>query len=325
MKELDGSNFLRQRIVLSLISGTPVRISNIRAEQGGIVDYEASFIRLVEKITNGSRIEINHTGTQLVFFPGVIIGGPIYHECPNSRAMGYFLEPLLVLCPFGKLPLVLEMTGVTNNNCDVSVDLLRTCVLPQLPRFGIVGADLKIKARGALPNGGGRVLLNLPTIKSVSAFQFLDPGKVSKIRGIAYCTRISPQMANRMQEAARSILTRFIPNVFIYTDVFKGDESGKSPGYALSLVAETDTDVRYSTECAYKPRLDENDIEENLQNDYAFPAPEDLGIRVARQILQEIKNGGTIDAISQWIHVMFMAIGPEDVSKVRVGTITPFT
>ncbi|KAL0607265.1 RNA 3'-terminal phosphate cyclase-like protein [Plecturocebus cupreus] len=31
-------------------------------QSSGITDFEASFIRLLDKITNGSRIEINQTG-----------------------------------------------------------------------------------------------------------------------------------------------------------------------------------------------------------------------------------------------------------------------
>ena len=57
-----------------------------------MLDYEASFLRLLEKMTNGSTIEINHTGTMVTYHPGIISGGTIRHECPNSRGIGYFLE-----------------------------------------------------------------------------------------------------------------------------------------------------------------------------------------------------------------------------------------
>lgn len=42
-------------------------IKNIRNEDDspGIQDFEANFLRLIEKITNGCRIEINESGTIL--------------------------------------------------------------------------------------------------------------------------------------------------------------------------------------------------------------------------------------------------------------------
>ena len=155
-------------------------------------------------------------------------------------------------------------------------------------------------------------------------------------------------MANRVMDASRSLLTRYIPDVYIYTDVYKGAESGKSPGFALTLVAESTTDCLLSAECAYQPRSYKNeihDINENemklesesnmnapesnlsspLVNDYHFPTPEDLGVRGARLLLQEIKKGGCADTLSQWMHVLFIALGPEDVGKVRLGSLSPFT
>jgi RNA 3'-terminal phosphate cyclase-like protein len=139
-------------------------------------------------------------------------------------------------------------------------------------------------------------------------------------------------MANRMQESARSLLTRYIPDVYIYTDVFKGTESGFSPGYALSLVAETDSDVLISTECTYQ-RPDASaqedsvvkDVMDMLVEEYTFPTPEDLGIRCARQLLTEIKKGGCVDSNSQWMTLLFMTLGPVDVSKVKFGKLTKFT
>jgi RNA 3'-terminal phosphate cyclase-like protein len=219
------------------------------------------------------------------------------------------------------------------------MDSIRTVTLPQLKRFGIDGAQLKISKRGAPPLGGGEVIFTCPTVRSLSPVQFVEQGEIKRIRGIAYATRMSPQMANRVMDSAKGVLIRYIPDVYIYTDVYKGFESGKSPGYALSLVAESTTDALLSSECAYQPRAHilesqeeltgSKDVlqlaDEILENDYNFPTPEDLGIRAARLLLQEIKKGGCVDTFSQWLYVLFIALGPEDVGKFRIGNLTPFT
>ena len=72
-------------------------------------------------MTNGCFIEISYTGTSILYRPGVIMGGKIHHDCPPSRSMGYFLEPLIALAPFGKKNLQLTLTGITNDNVDLSV------------------------------------------------------------------------------------------------------------------------------------------------------------------------------------------------------------
>ena len=67
-----------------------------------MTDYEASFLRLIEKITNGCGIKINETGTKVSYKPGVLVGG-IGHShdcgCVSRRACtcrGRFLNALLL-------------------------------------------------------------------------------------------------------------------------------------------------------------------------------------------------------------------------------------
>lgn len=85
----------------------------------------------------------------------------------------------------------------------------------------------KITKRGAPPLGGGEIVFNCCSVRQLKPVQYIDEGRIKRIRGIAYCTRVSPQTANRMVESARSLLNRYIPDVYIYTDVYKGAESGK--------------------------------------------------------------------------------------------------
>src|SRR5579859_1029949 len=65
--------------------------------------------------------KFKYLGTTVLYKPGIITGGKIYHECDTSRAIGYFLEPLVVLAPFGKQIFDLTLTGITNDNIDISV------------------------------------------------------------------------------------------------------------------------------------------------------------------------------------------------------------
>lgn len=46
-------------------------------------------------------------------------------------------------------------------------------------------------------------------------------------------------MTNRMIEAAKGVLLKYIPDVFILTDHRKGPASGLSPGFGITLTAET--------------------------------------------------------------------------------------
>lgn len=69
----------------------------------------------MDKITNGSRIELGETGTSLYYNPGLLAGGEVEHDCGLERGIGYYLEAVMALAPFCKSPLSLKLRGVTNN------------------------------------------------------------------------------------------------------------------------------------------------------------------------------------------------------------------
>lgn len=90
-----GSSFLRQKLILSVLSGKPVRILEIRTleDEPGLREYEISLVRLLDKVTNGTVIELNETGTSLYFQPGLLYGGVIEHDCSLQRGIGrYFIK-----------------------------------------------------------------------------------------------------------------------------------------------------------------------------------------------------------------------------------------
>lgn len=78
-----------------------------------------------------------------------MIGGPITHDCPLSRSVGYFLELVVPIACFMKKPLVLTLRGATTDDKDLGVDLIRTVTLPHLALFGIEdGMEFKVGPSG---------------------------------------------------------------------------------------------------------------------------------------------------------------------------------
>lgn len=176
------------------------------SETPGLQDCEASFLRLMDKLCNGMELEINETGTALRYSPGVLAGGVIEHDCGLSRSVGWFIEGLLPLLPFCKKPVSLSLTGITSDAVDWGVDALRAVVLPFLSQFGLAsegGFTLTVQARGCAPMGGGKVRLTCPVVRELSPISITDEGLVKKVRGVAFCCRTSPQVANRLGAASR--------------------------------------------------------------------------------------------------------------------------
>lgn len=64
------------------------------------------------------------------------------------------------------------------------------------------------------------------------------------------CLQVPPQNTNRMVDAARGVLNQLLADVYIFTDAMSGAAAGASPGYGLTLVAETTTGCLISAEAA---------------------------------------------------------------------------
>lgn len=79
------------------------------------LEYEVNLLRLLDKMTNGTYLEVNETGTSFSFSPGSLIGGQLVHECCKLRGLGYYLEVVFALAPFCKKQLHITLRGVTNN------------------------------------------------------------------------------------------------------------------------------------------------------------------------------------------------------------------
>ncbi|CAM9740500.1 unnamed protein product [Ectocarpus sp. 12 AP-2014] len=317
-----GSKHFRQRVVCSVLSGRAIRIDDIRPfptttdyqeeVQMGIMGHEAAFLRLVDKLTNGTQVEINETGTTLRFKPGYVTGGRESHDCGTSRSLGWFIEGLLPLALFSKTPFNLTLSGITNDDVDLSVDALKAVTLPLLKHFGVAeegGLELKVKRRGAPPGGGGLVEFICPIVRELKPIDFTEPGLIKRIRGNAYCTKVSPQIANRVAESSRGLLNRLLPDVWVHTDHHAGRTGGESPGFALSLVAESTTGVLLVAETAAEKGT----------------LPEDLGNLGSKLILEEIKNGGCVDSSHQSLAMLLMVLCPEDVSRLRIGKLTRYS
>lgn len=350
---LDGNVGFRQKIVLATLTDKAVDLRGIRAsdlEPGirgdlrftltgwcsddlSLLDYELRFVQLVEKITCGSRFKISDTGTGVWYEPGVITGGKVTHDCGTSRGVGYFLEPLLALAPFTKSGLDVTLKGVTNNNLDVSVDVIRTVLIPLMSKFSdkLRDIELKIAKRGADPGGGGEITLRCPPVEHLEPVDLVDCGKIAKIRGIAYSARVSPQIASRVANTARGALTKYIPNVYVFTDSYRGATSGLSPGYALSLVAQSTTGSLLSAELSSCPGAsDPRGSSPAGGGDLAklrgrLSSPEDLALTTVSMLLAQIEGGGYVDSVSQWLAITFCVFNTQDISSLRIGKITDFT
>ena len=331
-----------QRLVLSTLTGRPVHISQIRpssTKNTGLASYEISFLRLLEAVTNGSQIEISYTGTTIVYKPGLITGssvgsgisgGVIRHEIAASctRGISYFLIPLCLIAPFSKSPVNVLFTGsgvITSSTefGDISADSVRTAILPLYAKFGISN-DIELRLlRRSNPGpdgsgGAGEVQLVFGhQVRLPKTVHILNPGRVKRIRGVAYSIGVSGSNNARMIDSARGVLNPLAPDTYIFSDVSAAPQLAHGAkttpnqkrkigiGFGLSLVAESSTGCLYSSDM--------------VSPTAGGILPEDIGKSCALQLLESISYGGCVSLTAAPTLLTLMAMGSEDVGRVQIG------
>lgn len=345
---LTGHKSLTHRLILSTLTGRPVHISGIRSSSPtapGLAPHEVSFLRLLEAVTNGSSMQISYTGTTITYHPGLITGtvagagatsdGVVEHSLPAncSRGVTYFLLPLALLAPFSKAHMNVRFSGpgvITSatNTGDMSIDSFRTAILPLYALFGIPPARIEVRVlqrscpgpRGT--GGGGAVELRFASQVRLPKTLHLhrSPGRIRRIRGVAYCTGVSASNNARMIHEARKVLNPLVSDIHIAAqydaaplvpDKNAGGNAKKKLGigFGLSLVAESSVPgVLYSADVVAPPE--------------GGVIPEDIGTRCAYQLAEAIKRGGCVSWSAARSILTLMAMGSEDVGRLRLSKDT---
>ncbi|KAL5219283.1 hypothetical protein ABZP36_019967 [Zizania latifolia] len=312
-RKFSGSRHFRQRMVLATLTSTAITIQDIRsgAAAPDLRPHEVSLLHLLHKISDHHSLDLNDTGTKLRYKPGVIVGGrDLEHDCGVHQGIGYFLEPLILLGLFARAPISIRLKGITNDTKAPSLDTFRMVTMHMFKQFGVPLEGLELKKLKA-----GELLL-------LVAANWVDEGMVKRIRGVTFSTRVSPQIENHIIYAARGIFNHFIPDAHIFTDHRSGSTGGRSAGYGVSVVAETTTGCLISSDATVSyPNVDEMNEESESSE---ITSPEDLGVQVALMLLEEMAQGGVVDSTHQGLLFILCTLSSPDVSKVRVGQLTPF-
>lgn len=343
-----GHQSFTHRLILSTLTGRPVHISGIRNSSPtapGLAPHEVSFLRLLEAVTNGSSMQISYTGTTITYHPGLITGtiagsgaaadDVIEHILPPNctRGVTYFLLPLALLAPFSKAHMNVRFSGsgvITSatETGDMSVDSFRTAILPLYGLFGIPPARIELRVlQRSCPGprgGGGGGLVELRFASQVRLPKTLhlnrSPGRIRRIRGVAYCTGVSASNNARMIHEARRVLNSLVSDIHIAAQYDPAplvpDKSapgkGKKKlgiGFGLSLVAESNVPgVLYSADVVAPHE--------------GGVVPEDIGTRCAYQLAEVIQRSGCVSWSGARTVLTLMAMGSEDIGRLRISKET---
>jgi RNA 3'-terminal phosphate cyclase (ATP) len=164
MIELDGAagegggQILRSALALSMITGQPFHIRNIRANRSkpGLMRQHLVAVQAAAQVS-GARVSGAELGSpELSFIPGPVAGGDYHFAIGSAGSCTLVLQTVVPALLFAPQPATIRITGGTHNTMAPPVQFLQQTYLPLLARMG-AEVDLELRRYGFYPAGGGEV------------------------------------------------------------------------------------------------------------------------------------------------------------------------
>ncbi len=231
-----GGQVLRTSLALSMITGQPFRIEQIRAgrEKPGLLRQHLTAVQAAARVSD-ARIEHAEIGSrELVFVPGAVKGGTYEFSVGTAGSATLVLQTVLPALLTAGTPSTLVLEGGTHNPWAPPFDFLQRAFLPQVNRMGPkVAADLE--RYGFYPAGGGRFRVTVEPTASLAPRVLLDRGEIRQRSAAAIVSQLARDIALRELHVIQKKLGFGAepPNVV-------GAKDPRGPGNALIVEIQSD-------------------------------------------------------------------------------------
>jgi RNA 3'-terminal phosphate cyclase (ATP) len=193
-----GGQVLRTALAISLLTGEPVKVENIRAgrKRPGLMRQHLTAVRLATEVGNASVDGAEPGSQELVFRPRAVQGGDYVASVGTAGSATLVLQTVLpaLLTARSRSTLVLE--GGTHNPLAPPFDFLALAFLPLVNRMG-PRIDAELQRPGYYPAGGGRIRVTVEPVSRLSRLELLERGNLQTYGARAVVAGLSPEIAKR--------------------------------------------------------------------------------------------------------------------------------
>ncbi len=209
MIEIDGSQgegggqVLRSSLSLSLMTGKPMRITNIRARRPK-PGLRAQHLKSVEAAVAVGNAEIEGAtfgSRSLSFSPRGITAGQYQFDIGTAGSTSLVLQTIFAPLGLADHPSRITITGGTHVKWSPAYHYLRMNWLPHMHRIGFRG-DLTLDLAGFFPQGGGRIRAQIQPSGSRTPLCLTDRGDLQRIEGLSAVSNLPESIAIRQRRQA---------------------------------------------------------------------------------------------------------------------------
>src|SRR5688500_4196864 len=202
-----GGQILRSSLALSMITGTPFRIENIRANRDppGLARQHLTAVTSAAKVCNATVDGAELRSRELMFRPGKVTPGDYTLSVGSAGSTTLVLQTVLPPLLIADNSSTLTLEGGTHNPFAPPVDFLEKAFLPLINRMG-PRVETALEQPGFAPRGGGRLIATIHPAAKLSPLHLPERGAVKRRLARAVVAGLPRNIAERELAVVRDRL-----------------------------------------------------------------------------------------------------------------------
>jgi RNA 3'-terminal phosphate cyclase (ATP) len=193
-----GGQILRTSLALSLVTGRPFRMINIRAgrKKPGLLRQHLTAVQAAVEVGDAVSDGAEIGSRELVFRPERIRGGQYHFAVGTAGSTTLVLQSVLPALMLASEPSNVMLEGGTHNPMAPPFDFLTRTFLPQLTRFG-PKVRTTLQRPGFHPAGGGKFTAEITPVQKLTPVEPFGRGSDLGRRVTAHVAALPPSIAER--------------------------------------------------------------------------------------------------------------------------------
>lgn len=193
-----GGQMIRSSLALSIVTGRPVHITNIRAgrKKPGLMRQHLTCVQAARAICGGKTNEVGIGADELTFEPSNVVGGDYRFSIGSAGSCLLVLQTVLPPLMLAAQPSRVSLEGGTHNPWAPPFDFLQRVFVPLLRKMGPT-LELELERHGFYPGGGGSVVTSITPASELRGMKLMERGRVHTKRVRAMVSNLPIDIANR--------------------------------------------------------------------------------------------------------------------------------
>jgi RNA 3'-terminal phosphate cyclase (ATP) len=228
-----GGQVVRNSCALSLVTGKPFRITNVRAKRSkpGLMRQHVTAVEAAARIGQAEVVGAAVGSNTFEFRPGSVQPGEYRFAVGTAGSTSLVLQTVLMPLVLAGGPSRLVLEGGTHNMMAPPFDFIERTFLPIINRMG-PQVEARLIRHGFYPRGGGRIEVDI-TPAQLQPIDCVDCGEMEIGTAQVLFTGLPAEIAERMIARLRKDLPDWPEEAFVVREL----PADQGPGVILMIEA----------------------------------------------------------------------------------------